>query len=105
MNACLIIGCNGRKLYGITMCEGTKNLLIDLRLVPSSDTEFYDYLTHMKLVNGNVVTDLNKISNIIRYIYEYRLIPQHAFESFHDYIAMHRKCGMYLFIQPIPNGD
>lgn len=101
MKATLVLGCHGRKLYGLSMCEGTSNVILDLRKIPDHHEEVYDYLdSHCKLFD-RIATDLNKIGNVITYLSKQNVIPKHQSEAIWDYIAMHKKCGLYMYIEPI----
>ena len=100
MDAAVILGCHGHKIYGLTMCEGTQNIIVDLRNISDSYEEVYGYLdAHCKLFD-RIITDLNKIGNTISWLQQKGAIPKHTVEAIWDYIAMHKKCGMYMYIQP-----
>lgn len=105
MKACLVLGCHGRKLYTLTMCEGTSNIILDLRKVSEENEVVYTYLdNHCKLFD-RIATDQNKINNVINFLAGQGLIPKHKVDALYDYIAMHRRCGLYMYIEPIPDGS
>lgn len=101
MKAVLVLGCHGRKLYGLSMCEGTSNGICDLRKIPDNHEEIYSYLdNHCKLFD-RIITDLNKIGNVISFLSTHGVLSHHKTEALWDYIAMHKKCGLYMYIEPI----
>lgn len=101
MKAALVLGCHGRKLYGLTMCDGTSNIVLDLRKVPEDKEDIYDYLDkHCKLFD-KIATDQNKIGSVISFLSQHNFLSKHMTEAMYDYIAMHRKCGLYMYIEPI----
>lgn len=104
MKARIVLGCHGRKIYGLTLCEGVSNYILDLRKVPDDMEEIYGYLdNHCKLFD-KIATDQNKIGNVISFLVSKNILPKHGQEAILDFIAMHRKCGLFMFIEPIPEG-
>lgn len=103
MKANIILGCHGRKLYGLTMCEGSSNIIIDLRKISDDKEDVYNYLDKHSKLFDRIATDQNKISNVINYLSEQGFITNHYKESLYDYIAMHRRCGLFMYIEPIPD--
>lgn len=102
MNVVLVLGCHGRKLFKLTMCEGTSNAIVDFRSVSHDKEHIYDYLdSHCKLFD-RIATDINKIGNVISHLNKNGVIPNHELETLWDYISMHKKCGLYMYIEPIP---
>lgn len=101
MNAQLVLGCHGRKLYGLTICEGTSNPILDLRKIPETNEIVFNYLdNHCKLFD-RIATDQNKISNVINFLSQQGYLHKHIVDALYDYIAIHRKCGLYMYIEPI----
>lgn len=101
MNALVILGCNGHKIYGFSMCEGTQNILLDLRLVDKSNTELFDYMDYHLKVFDKIITDLNKIGNFISYLSNNNFIDKPRLEVIWDYISMHKRCGIYIYVRPL----
>jgi hypothetical protein len=101
MKACVVLGCHGRKLYGLTMCDGSANNILDLRKVLDDREEVYAYLDkHCKLFD-KIATDQNKIGNVISFLSQQKCLNKHMTDAIYDYIAMHRRCGLYMYIEPI----
>ena len=103
MKAFVNLGCNGRKQHGLTMCVGTNNRIADLRRLkrtPEGDKIIEYFEKHYKLFDSHT-SDLNKVGNVINLLEgEGIIIPQHV-KTIYDYIAMHKKCGLYLYIDPL----
>jgi hypothetical protein len=103
MKACIILGCHGRKLYGLTMCDGTSNIILDLQKVPDDKEDIYSYLdNHCKLFD-RIATDQNKINNVINFLSQSGYLTKHMKDALYDYIAMHRRCGLFMYVEPIPD--
>jgi len=101
MKALLVLGCHGRKLYGLTMCSGASNPVLDLRKISEKHEDIYNYLdAHCKLFD-RIITDLNKIGNVISFLNQNGALQKHTCDAMWDYIAMHKKCGLYMYIEPI----
>lgn len=101
MKAVIVLGCHGRKSYGITMCDGTSNPIVDLRKVADSNESIYEYLdNHCKLFD-RIATDINKIGNIVAFLVKEGVIQKHHESVIYDYIAMHKKCGLFMYVEPI----
>lgn len=101
MKAFVNIGCNGRMQKGLIMCPGTLNKVADLRRVTVEQEHIIDYLEkHYKLFDAHAV-DLNKIGNIINLLAREGIIISQKEEALYDYLAMHKKCGLYLYIDPL----
>ena len=101
MKAFVNIGCNGRMQKGIVMCPGTTNRVADLRRVATDQEHVIDYLEkHYKLFDAHSV-DLNTIGNIMNLLGREGIIIKQKEEALYDYLAMHKKCGVYLYIDPL----
>lgn len=101
MKAFLNLGCHGRKFCGITLCPGTNNRIADLRRIRSSQEHIIDYLDqHCKLFDQRS-SDLNKINNIVNLLAREGVILKQVEETIYDLFEMHRKCGFYLYIDPL----
>lgn len=99
MNAYLIIGCHGRKVYGFTMCESVSNILLDLKSVPDSREDIYSILDKHYKIFDVILTDQNKIGNLISFLHSNKIIPNHIQQTLYDFIALHRKCGLFVYIK------
>lgn len=101
MNAHLVLGCNGYRRFGISMCRGTTNQIVDLRKLGPDSEEILAHLdNHFKLFD-KVNEELNQINNIIGFLNRYGVVNRHLDPVLRDYITMHRGCGLYMFIDPI----
>lgn len=104
MNAQIVLGCNGYRRFGISMCRGTTNAIADLRKLGSDSEEILSYLDgHCKLFD-RVNEDLNQINNIIQFLTRHEALSKHLEPVLQDYIAFHRGCGLYMFVDPIETG-
>ena len=83
------------------MCPGTNNRIADLRRLRTDQNHVIEYLDkHCKLFDQRAA-DLNKISNIIGLLAREGIILKQVEETVYDLFAMHRKCGFYLYIDPM----
>jgi len=107
MKASVNLACHGHKLCGITMCPGVCNRIADLRKV-NADKEFViDYLNNHCKIFDRRAAELNKINNIVNLLAREGLIIPQVEETIYDFFAMHKKCGFYMYIDPldISGGD
>lgn len=101
MKASIKIGCNGRMDKGIVMCSSTHNTVVDLRRLSADKDYVLEYLEkHCKLFDVPAV-DLNKIANIIKFLYDEGILVKQVYEALYNYVGLHKKCGLYLYIDPI----
>lgn len=101
MKARLMLGCHGRMQYGYIMCAGTINMVLDFSNLPSDKEVIFEYLdNHCKLFD-KVTNDTNKVNNIIQYLSRQGLLPAHVEQNIYEYISMHKKCGFYMYIEPL----
>jgi len=83
------------------MCPGTNNRIADLRRIRSGHDHIIDYLDqHCKLFDQRSA-DLNKINNIVNMLAREGIILKQVEDTIYDLFAMHRKCGLYLYIDPL----
>lgn len=85
------------------MCVGTNNRIADLRRLrrTAEGDKIIDYLEkHYKLFEAHA-TDLNKIGNIVNLLEREGIIIPQRVKVIYDYIAMHKKCGLYLYVDPL----
>ena len=83
------------------MCSGTNNRLADLRRIKAGQDHIIDYLDqHCKLFDERT-SDLNKINNIVNLLVREGIIIKQVEETIYDLFAMHRKCGFYLYVDPL----
>lgn len=101
MKAFLNLACHGHKHCGLTMCEGIDNRIADLRRVSGSKEFIIDFLDkHCNLFDQRA-SDLNKINNIVNMLAREGVIVGQVEKTIYDFFAMHRKCGFYLYVDPI----
>ena len=99
MNANLILGCHGNRRFGFSVCRGSKNILLELNRLGSNTEEVLEHLdNHYKLFDS-VITELNKVNNIVQYIIRQELVPSHIQKLLYEYLGMHRPCGFYVYIE------
>lgn len=101
MKAFLNLGCHGHKMCGITMCPGVNNRIADLRRIKADQDHIIDYLDKHCRIFDQRASDLNKINNIVNYLAREGIIIKQAEETIYDFFAMHRKCGFYLYVDPM----
>lgn len=101
MKARLVLGCHGRLQYGFLMCSGTTNTVLDFSDLKTTNAVIFEYLdNHCKLFD-KVTNDTNKVLSIIQYLSRQKMLTPHVEQNIYDYIAMHKKCGFYMFIEPL----
>lgn len=101
MKAFIRIGCHGRKSTGITICPGFSTEIIDLRRLPSNREDILDYLEkHIKLFD-NHTADINKIGSVVSFLTQEGIVIKHREAAIHELIAMHKKCGLYIYVDPL----
>jgi hypothetical protein len=84
------------------MCTGTNNRVADLRRIKADRQEYVlDYLEHHCKLFDQRASDLNKISNILNFLARESVIIKQIEETIYDFFAMHKKCGFYLYIDPM----
>lgn len=96
-----MLGCHGRMQYSYTMCSGTLNIVLDFSDIPEDKEVIFEYLDgHCKLFD-KVTNDANKIGNVIQYLSRQSVLKPHVEQNIYEYIAMHKKCGFYMYIEPV----
>ena len=100
MDAWIVLGCHGHRWYGLSLCRGTSNQIADLSRLGPDHEEIMNHLDNHYKIFDKVIEDLNVIGNAINYLNKYRLIPDHLMKIIHSYIAMHKHCGLYMFVDP-----
>lgn len=101
MKAYINLACHGRKLTGLTMCAGTNSRIADLHRVRQDQEHIFEYLDkHCQLFDQRAV-DINKIGNIVNFLAKEGIIIRQVEESIYEYITAHKKCGMYMFVDPL----
>lgn len=101
MKAFLNLACHGHKICGMTMCPGISNRVADLRRVGPEKEFVIDYLNNHGKIFDQRATELNKINNMLGLLAREGIIVGPIEKTIHDFYAMHRKCGFYLYIDPI----
>lgn len=99
MNASLILGCHGARRYGFCLCKGISNPIIHLSKLGKYKEETIEYLDTTHKLFDRVITDLNQINSIIRFIHENRQMPDHINNLIYDFLALHKTCGFYMYIE------
>ena len=101
MKAFLNLGCNGLKKTGLTLCPGTNNRIADLRRIKSGSEHIIEYLDkHCKIFDEHAYT-LNKINSIVGMLAKEGIILPPTEKTIHDLFAMHKACGLFLYIDPL----
>lgn len=96
-----MLGCHGRMQYGYIMCAGTLNTVLDFSDLPTDKDVIFEYLdSHCKLFD-KVTNDTNKVNNIIQYLARQNVLKPHVEQNIYEYIGMHKKCGFYMYIEPL----
>ena len=102
MKAFINLGCHGHKLCGVTMCPGVNNRIADLRRLKADQQDYViDYLDQHCSLFDQRASDLNKINNIINFLAREGVIIKQVEETVYDFFAMHRKCGFFMYIDPM----
>lgn len=86
------------------MCRGTTNTIADLRKLGQDTEDIMSYLDDHCKVFDKVIEDRNEINNIVQFLARYDVIPKHLNEVLKDYMALHRGCGLYMFVDPVDVG-
>lgn len=101
MKAQLILGCHGARRYGFSLCRGVANPILDLRKSANNREEIMAYLDdHCKLFD-HVAEDRNMVNAIIYFVDQHKLIPKHMLDMVYEFVAQHKNCGLYCFIEPV----
>lgn len=104
MDAHIVLGCHGQRRFGLSMCRGTTNEIVDLRKLGTDYEEIINHLDkHYKLFD-KVIEDLNQVGNLISFLGQFKIVPEHILKFLHTYIATHRGCGVYIYVEPIKAG-
>jgi hypothetical protein len=101
MKAFINLGCHGRKVCGLTMCPGTNNRIADLRRLKADQDHVVDYLDQHCHLFDRMAVDLNKINNIVNLLAREGIIIKQIEQTLYDFFAMHRKCGFYMYVDPM----
>ena len=104
MDAFIVLGCHGSRRYGLSMCHGITNPIADLRKLGDESDYILEYLEKHYKIFDKVVENLNEISNIFHFLVKHGIITKHLEGTIYDYIAMHKGCGLYMFVDPIQVG-
>lgn len=99
MTTNLILGCHGWKNFGLTMCRGTSNELLDLDKLGTETETILGYLDAHCHLYDKVVDDHNKVVNIVQYLIKQDLIVDHLRKQIYEYLSMHKYCRCYMFIR------
>lgn len=83
------------------MCAGTHNRVADLRRLKSDQGYVIDYLEKHCELFDQPATSLNKIGNIISYLAKEGIIIKPTEEALYDLFAMHKRCGFYMYVDPL----
>ena len=101
MQAQLILGCHGARRYGFSLCRGVANPILDLRKLGANKEEVLAYLDdHCKLFDS-LAEDRNLVNSIVHYVASNKLIVPHIETVMYDFMAIHKQCGIYAFIEPV----
>ena len=74
---------------------------MDLRKLGRNEEEVMKYLdNHCKLMD-KMVEDRNLIHNIVNYVETNKLVPKHMADVLYEFLAAHKSCGFYAFIESI----
>jgi hypothetical protein len=101
MNAKLLLCCHGLKEFGMTMCNGCANEILDFRKIPDTDERLYSYLDYHCKIFDAVNTDTNKVSSIVNFLCNNKYMATHQEEIIFKFIKQHRSCGLYMYVQPL----
>lgn len=101
MDAYLKLICNGLRLNKIVMCNGTSNVFADLRKLGIDTQTILDELDKNYKIFDQVIEDVNQIGNMLYYLNKYSIISDKQIKLYHSYISFHKKCGLYVFVDPI----
>lgn len=100
MKAFINIGCHGRKNAGLTICPGITERLFDLRLIVDK-RPVLDYLaSHIKLFD-QVAVDHNKINNTVQFFVAQKCVSRQRELAIQEFLAVHRKCNIYMYVDPL----
>lgn len=100
MKAQLILGCHGARRYGFSLCRGVSNPIVDLRKLGDDKEKILTYLDdHCKLFD-TVAEDKNMVHAVINFVDQHKLTPKHVMDTIYEFVAQHKNCGLYCFIEP-----
>lgn len=100
MKAFLNLGCNGRKQAGLTICSGITDRLLDLRRIDNNEN-LIDYLDrHIRLFDAPAV-DVNKVVSTIQHLTQNGAFFKQKEAAIAEFIAVHRRCGVFLYVDPV----
>ena len=94
-----MLGCNGCRKFGFSMCKGTKSVLLDLSKLGRSPDEILKQLDEHYKIFEKVIDEPNAANNLIYFVTKNDLIPEHIKKIVYDYQAMHKICGLYLYVE------
>lgn len=83
------------------MCAGTSSIIysVDLSLVESDD-EFVEYIYRLMRVHQKPAVDHNQVLNIIKFLINNSYLEKELANSITEYITIHKKCGLYIYLEP-----
>jgi hypothetical protein len=94
----LILGCHGHMEYGLIICNGTTNKILELTDPSQLPPGVLDYLgLHCKLFT-QTQENPNTINNILNYLVQQKLMGKHLESTLNQYTKMHLICGLYMYI-------
>lgn len=99
MKVYLVLGCNGHvDNNGFLYCNSIKNPIVDLSKIPEENKrDAVLFLDETCGMFDSIVTDRNKISNILSYMYKkYNALPDEDLHMVQTFMQMHKVCGLYL---------
>lgn len=94
-----MLGCNGCRKFGFSLCKGTKSTFLDLSKLGSDSEEIIAHLDNHFKIFEQVITDPSIVNNLIYYVIKNDLIPEHMKKLIYDYQIMHKVCGLYFYVE------
>jgi len=102
MRAFLILACDGRECDNFKFCSGVKNIILDLEKVFPQDKYIYliKYLDSVVKIFDSKCFITGVITNALYKFYEIGVIDDSVYKNISDFIKIHARCGLILYVQP-----
>jgi len=108
MRVTLVLGCWGRKEYGLKSCNGVENVVLDITKSSERNVAIAQYLdSHYRMFDKPLYTNVHTAIFGVQEKFSIKGKPvfeEKFFKMIEEFCIMHRKCGLYLRLDLVEEG-